>query len=41
MIVTGLPLLSEGVAHALGLQQWIKDSMQQWIVKYYDDGVYS
>ena len=36
----GLPLLSEGVAHALGPQQWIKDSTL-WILIYFDDGIYS
>ena len=40
MYVVGLPSLSERVAHALGPQQWIKDSTL-WILIYFDDGVYS
>ena len=38
--VVGLPLFSEGVAHALGLQQWTKDSTLS-IVLYYGDKEYS
>ena len=38
--VAGLPPLLEGVACALGLWWWIKDSTH-WILIYFDDRVYS
>ena len=38
--VVGLPLLSEGVAHALGLWQWTKDSTLSTVLCY-GDKVYS